>query len=96
MNEKRVAFNLIIYLSGFIISWTPYAVVSMISAFANPDLISPMGALLPAIFAKSSMLTSSIFYILSNHKIRYRFLRLATSEEYLENNPNRNHLELAQ
>lgn len=51
------------------ISWTPYALVSMYSAFINPNDVTPLQSILPAMFAKSSTVLSSIFYILSNRPV---------------------------
>lgn len=55
---------------GFIITWTPYAIVSLYSAFINADRISPLVTTLPALFAKSSMLWPSMLFMFSNSKIR--------------------------
>jgi len=66
--------------AGFGISWLPYALVSMISAFIDPDLISPMGSLLPALFAKTSMVWSTVFYIMSNKQIKYKVFKPPAEE----------------
>ncbi len=55
----------------------------MISAFIDPDIISPMAASLPAIFAKTSMMWSTIFYVFSNKQIMYK-LRNKPSKEIHE------------
>jgi hypothetical protein len=44
--------------------------VTLYSAFINPDHITPFGSTLPAIFAKSSMVWSTIFFIISNKNIK--------------------------
>ena len=54
----------------FIKKRTPYAIVSMYSAFINPDHISPFGSTLPAMFAKSSLAWSTILFIYSSSNIR--------------------------
>jgi hypothetical protein len=68
-------------IAGFGIAWTPYALVAMISAFVGSDIIPPMGALLPAIFAKTSMVWSTLFYIFSNKQIKYKIFRPPAEEE---------------
>jgi len=55
---------------GFIITWTPYAIVSLYSAFIDAKRISPLMTTLPAFFAKSSMLWPSVLFMFSNSKIR--------------------------
>lgn len=48
----------------------PYSVVSFYSAFINPNDISPLGSSLPAMFAKSSMVWSSLLILFANKQIR--------------------------
>ena len=69
----------------FLISWTPYALVSMYSAFIDSNDITPLVATLPAMFAKSSTVLSSIFYILSNKKIFEKII--ADSESNQDEHP---------
>ncbi len=61
-----------IYLGIFICTWTPYALVSLYSAFVDSDGVSPMGATLPAVIAKSASIWSTIFFLLSNRNIKSR------------------------
>ena len=49
-------------------SWTPYAVATFIAAFISPDGVGPFNSLLPCIFAKSSMVWSSMFYLYTNKR----------------------------
>ncbi len=67
--------------AGFGISWTPYALVALISAFIDPNLVTPMGSLLPALFAKTSMVWSTIFYIMSNKQIKYKVFKPPADEK---------------
>ena len=69
------------FKAGFIITWTPYAFVTMYSAFINPDHITPVASTLPAIFAKSSTVWSTIFYIFSNKNIKSRMSFRPSSEK---------------
>ena len=50
-------------------AWTPYAIVSLISAFIDPNLITPLGSLIPAVFAKASMAWGGIYFTFSNKEI---------------------------
>ena len=56
---------------GFVISWTPYAMVSLYSSFIGDDL-PPLAGTLPAMFAKSTLVWSAILYIFSNKQIRVK------------------------
>jgi hypothetical protein len=54
----------------FLVAWTPYALVSMYSAFVDADAITPLLGTIPAVCAKSSMLWTSVIFISSNKNIR--------------------------
>ena len=68
------------------LTWSPYAFVTLYSSFVNPDHITPVGSTLPAIFAKSSTVWSTIFYIFSNKNIKSKmtFKRSSTTERRTE------------
>ena len=68
-NRRKITVNLIIFTSLFLLAWTPYAIVSLITAFFSSNLITPLGSLIPALFAKSSMAIGPIFYIFSSKHI---------------------------
>lgn len=63
----KVAFT-IFFL--FLCAWTPYAVVAIIGAFGNVELLTPHVAMLPAVFAKSVSCIDPWIYAI-NHP-RYR------------------------
>ena len=66
--ERRMTILMIFLMGSFLLSWSPYAIVSMYAAFV--DRVEAMTSTLPSLFAKSSMLWTSVFYILSNKKVR--------------------------
>lgn len=82
-NEKKVSLIVMCYIAIFIFSWTPYAFVAMYSAFVDPSHISPLGATIPAMFAKSSMIWGTILYLFSNSKIRSKFNQKLFVKEHL-------------
>ena len=63
------------------ISWTPYACVSMYRAFVPEGEVTPLGATLPALFAKLSLAWPAAITLIGNKDIRNklcgyeRFLR---------------------
>lgn len=71
--QTRITKIMIIYITGFIVSWTPYAIVSFYTGFIDEEAISPLGATMPAFFMKSSMVWSTLFFILTNNNIRPKF-----------------------
>lgn len=52
----------------------------MYSAFVDPEHITPLGSTLPAIFAKTSLVVTSVFYINSNKKVKSRIFDMFTSK----------------
>ncbi|RNA43725.1 vertebrate ancient opsin-like [Brachionus plicatilis] len=54
--ERNATVAMIFSIVGFIISWTPYAISSMYTAFINSSGVPPLVSTLPSLFAKSSML----------------------------------------
>ena len=62
------------------LTWLPYSISSMYIAFVDEIGLGPMAETLPAMFAKSSMVWSTIFYIYSNKdiksKISFRLFRV--------------------
>ena len=68
--RKKVVLTALILMASFLVVWTPYAVVSLYSAFGEPGYLSPLTATIPAIFAKTSVLLNPIVYF-----IRYKRFR---------------------
>lgn len=48
--------------AGFLIAWIPYAVVSVISAFGEPDSVPIAASVIPTLLAKSSAMYNPIIY----------------------------------
>ena len=64
---------------GFMISWTPYALISLQKAFFDVDVITPFVSLLPTVFAKSTFLWLPVLYIFTDTRVRVLFLSLFKS-----------------
>ena len=66
--DSSIIFVFVCFLQvAFIIAWTPYALVAFYSALIEPNGVPPIYSLLPALFAKSSMFWSSLFYLCTNY-----------------------------
>ncbi|XP_016109263.1 opsin-5-like [Sinocyclocheilus grahami] len=63
---------------GFLMAWSPYAVVSMWAAFNEPDLVPPIAFALAAMFAKSSTLYNPMVYLVFKPSFRKSLCRDAT------------------
>ena len=67
--ERAMAKVIATVTIGFVLAWTPYTVVSLMSMF-GPELVSDVGASLPAYIAKSSSCYNPIIYVFAYEKFR--------------------------
>lgn len=58
--------------AGFLIAWIPYAVVSVVSAFGEPDSVPIPVSVIPTLLAKSSAMYNPIIYQVVNLRRYYR------------------------
>ena len=77
--EKKMAGLVFIMIGAFLISWVPYAVVSLISATGNRHLIGPLGASVPAYIAKSSCIYNPILYFFMFKSCRIKMIAMFPS-----------------
>ena len=80
-NERKLTISIMIYTAIFIFSWLPYSAVSIYRVFFGA--VPPYYASLPAMFAKSSMVTSTVSYLLTNShgKRNFKPLKKTTNTE---------------
>ncbi|KAE8298537.1 Parapinopsin [Larimichthys crocea] len=68
--EMKVAFMVVLMVLTFLISWLPYAGLSMLVVY-NPDVeIHPLVGTVPVYLAKSSTVYNPIIYIYLNKQFR--------------------------
>lgn len=67
--ELRVASMVIIMVLTFLISWMPYAGLSMLVVYNPHVVINPLVATLPVYLAKSSTVYNPIIYIYCNKQV---------------------------
>ncbi|CAF2536952.1 unnamed protein product [Rotaria sp. Silwood2] len=80
--EGRILKSIIITVCGFIITWTPYAIVFFISAFRNTDeKISPLATFVCACFAKSSVMWIPMLYISTSTHFRLIFVDMNSMDK---------------
>lgn len=72
--SKMVRITFAITL-GFLVAWTPYALVSVVSII-NPSLVSDVGASIPGYMAKSSACYNPIIYVFMYQKMRSRLVAI--------------------
>ena len=57
----------------YLISWTPYAWVSMYSAFSTEDFTNPLMSTVPSLFSCSSLWWTPLINIMANRPIKEKF-----------------------
>ncbi|KAL3049917.1 hypothetical protein OYC64_012056 [Pagothenia borchgrevinki] len=77
--EKKVAAMFLLMITCFLVCWTPYAVVSMLEAFGRKSMVSPVVAIIPSFFAKSSAAYNPLIYVFMSRKFRRCLLQLLCS-----------------
>ncbi|XP_078359135.1 rhodopsin, G0-coupled-like [Oculina patagonica] len=77
--ERKMVLLFGVMTVAFLVAWTPYAVVSLISMIAGSDVISGVAASIPAYIAKSSACYNPILYVFLykrlRQKMRFTFVR---------------------
>ncbi|KAJ7330183.1 hypothetical protein OS493_022703 [Desmophyllum pertusum] len=74
--ERKMVLLFGVMTVAFLVAWTPYAVVSLISMIAGPDVISDVAASIPAYIAKSSACYNPIVYVFLYKRLRRRIYYL--------------------
>lgn len=68
--ERKLTIITFFYNGGFLLTWIPYAIGSIYVSFISNEPLNPLLEAIPAMFAKSSLVWSTILYIYSNDQIR--------------------------
>ena len=74
--QRQMAIRLFAMIVAFLLAWTPYSVVSLVSAFGKPHLIGPLTASVPAYLAKSSNLHNPLLYFMLYKRFRTKVFHL--------------------
>ena len=77
--EIRIAKIAIMNVSLWLLSWTPFAAVSLVGTWGDTSLITPLICELPVVFSKASCVYNPIIYAISHPKYREASLIKCTS-----------------
>lgn len=69
-NEKHMTMMIIFVIIGFLLAWTPYAVLCMWTVFFDSSTVPPIFTILPPLFAKTSTVFNPFIYFYTNPRIR--------------------------
>lgn len=72
--ETKVALMVAVMIIAFLTAWTPYAVLALLIAFGDPDIVTPGVAVIPALMAKSSICYNPIIYAGLNPQVSKQHL----------------------
>ena len=61
---------------AFFISWSPYAIVSLVGTILGHESVDPSLSLIPEMMAKASVIYNPILYVLLNSKFRVTLLQV--------------------
>ena len=70
--EARLLKQTYIMGGAFLLAWTPYALICMITASQPDNPFSPKVALVPSLFAKTSTIYNVLIYLGMNKQVRLR------------------------
>jgi c-opsin len=73
--EKRSTFMVAVMIGAFLVAWTPYSILALIETFGNrndDNVIPPVLATVPNLFAKTSAVFNPIIYGFLNTQVYNR------------------------
>lgn len=74
--------GIIITITGFLFSWTPYAIVFFILAFSQSGTyVPPMATFICSCFAKTSVMWIPLLYISTSAQLRFSLVDSGTLEK---------------
>ena len=74
--EKKLTIILFIYILGFLLTWLPYGIVSLYSVCIKSDHFSPLVSMLVILFTKTSIVWSTLFYLITNKKLKSKIAHI--------------------
>jgi hypothetical protein len=76
--ERRLTIAILVLIFVFFISWLPYAATSMY-VFLSATPLPPLLGTVPAMFAKSSLLWTPLFYLFTNSNFKSKLFSAPSS-----------------
>ncbi|XP_018410541.1 PREDICTED: pinopsin-like [Nanorana parkeri] len=81
--EHHLLFMVLCMITCYLFCWMPYGLVSLITTFGKPGIISPTVGIIPSILAKSSTCVNPLIYIFMNKQFYRCFVTLLKCESEL-------------
>lgn len=74
--EIKLAILVITVIALFFVSWTPYAIVSLLGIFGKKELITPTVSMIPALFCKTTACINPFIYVINHPIFRKEFKKI--------------------
>ena len=74
--EKRMAKIFLVMIAAFMVAWSPYAIVSLISVCGKSSWLNLLSSTIPAYLAKLSFVYNPVIYFLMYKRFRQKVLPL--------------------
>ncbi|XP_055529998.1 opsin, ultraviolet-sensitive isoform X2 [Wyeomyia smithii] len=88
-NKNKTEVKLAAVVFGIIglwfIAWTPYAVVAMMGVFGYESLLTPLGSMVPGMFAKVACCIDPYFYAMNHPRYRQELRRMFVKQQDMAN-----------
>ncbi|KAM8952898.1 opsin-3-like [Pelodytes ibericus] len=78
--EQRLLVMVFCMVTCYLLCWMPYGLVSLITTFGKPGIITPTVSIVPSILAKSSTFINPLIYIFMNKQFYRCFVLLIKCE----------------
>ncbi|XP_052814067.1 parapinopsin-like [Mya arenaria] len=74
--DRKMAITVLLMIGAFLISWTPYSVVTLIVTFGKVEYVPTIVTIFPALIAKTSIIWNPMIYVARHSLFRKALLEL--------------------
>lgn len=79
MRARKRTLRIVISMTvAFFISWSPYAITSLVGSAVGHEAVAPAYSMIPELMAKASVIYNPILYVFLNSKFRITLINLCT------------------
>lgn len=71
--EIKLAIIVMAVIGLWFTAWTPYAIVALLGIAGKKSMISPLGSMIPAVFAKAAAIVDPFVYAVTHPRFRLEF-----------------------
>lgn len=79
--EIRLGYLVIGVILLWFMSWTPYAVLTLLGIFGQKQYITPLGSMIPALFCKTASSIDPWIYAIKHPKFKFELTKLLSKKK---------------